>query len=73
MKQLGIAMLLGLSLLLSACGGGHSNSTVSGNWTASLSNPDGTPAFAFTTFLNQNNGTVVTVTTLGFTTATRNS
>ena len=70
MKQIGIAMLVGLGLMLSACGGGHSNSTVSGNWTASLSNPDGTPAFAFTTSLYQNSGTVVSVTTLGFNTAT---
>lgn len=73
MKQLGIAMLLVLGLMLSACGSGSStssNSNLNGNWTAALSNPDGTPAFAFTTSLLQNSGTVVSVTNLRFTTAT---
>jgi len=73
MKQLGIAMLFVLGLMLSACGGGssnNSNGSVSGNWTASLSNPDGGPAFAFTMSLSQNSGTVVSVTNLTFTTAT---
>jgi hypothetical protein len=58
--------------MLSACGGGTStSSTVTGNWTATLSNPDSSPAFAFTTSLNQTGGsTSVNVTALSFTTST---
>jgi hypothetical protein len=54
MKQLGIAMLLVLGLMLGACGGGTSSNSnnINGNWTAALSDPVGAPAFAFTTSLN---------------------
>jgi hypothetical protein len=72
MKQLGMAMVLAVGLLLAACGGGSSRSaaTVTGNWTATLTNTDSTPAFTFTTSLMQNSGTVVTGTNLSFTTNT---
>jgi hypothetical protein len=72
MKQLGIAMLLVLGLMLGACGGGSSSNSnnINGNWTAALSDATGAPAFAFTTSLIQNSGTVVSVTNLSFTTAT---
>ena len=71
MNSLRIIMLLVVGGMLSACGGGSSASpTVTGNWTATLSNPDTTPAFAFTTSLNQSSGsTSVNVTTLSFTTS----
>ena len=74
MKQTGIAMLLALGLTLGACGGGGTGSAsgnVNGNWTATLTNPEGAPTFAFTTSLSQNSGSsTVNVTTLNFTTAT---
>ncbi len=72
MKQLSIAVLLVVGLTLVACGGGSSSSsnTINGNWTATLTNPDGSPAFGFTTLLNQSSGTAVTVTNLSFTTST---
>jgi hypothetical protein len=72
MKQFGIAIVLALGLILVACGGGNSSSsnTMAGNWTATLTNTDGTPAFAFTTSLTQGNVTVVTGTNLSFTTST---
>ncbi|HXM23365.1 MAG TPA: hypothetical protein VN948_19065 [Terriglobales bacterium] len=72
MKQFGIAIVLALGLVLAACGGGNSSSsaTVTGNWTATLTNTDGTPAlFGFTTSLTQSSGTVVTGTNLSFTTS----
>lgn len=71
MKQLGIAILLALGLTLGACGGGNSsNSTaINGNWTATLTNPDGTAAFAFTMTLNQSGGNSVSVSNFSFTTA----
>jgi hypothetical protein len=71
-KDLRIIVLLVSSAMLSACGGGTStSSTVTGNWTATLSNRDSSPAFAFTTSLNQTSGsTSVNVTALSFTTST---
>ena len=70
-KQFGIAILVALGLILLACGGGSSSSnTVTGNWTATLTNTDGTTAFAFTTSLSQSNGTMVTGANLTFTTST---
>jgi len=72
MKQFGIAILVAVGLILVACGGGGSSSSnsVTGNWTATLTNTDGTPAFAFTTSLTQSNGTAVTGANLTFTTST---
>jgi hypothetical protein len=75
MKRFGIAAVLALGLVLVACGGGSgsssSSSNVTGNWSAALTNADGTPAFAFTTSLTQGSGTVaVTGTNLTFMTST---
>src|ERR1700674_4208886 len=73
MKQFGIAVVMAVGLILLACGGGSSSTsnTVTGNWTAALTNSDGTPALAFTTSLTQSNGTAtVTGTNLSFTTST---
>ena len=72
MKQFGIAILVAVGLILVACGGGSSSTSnsVTGNWTATLTNTDGTPAFAFTTSLTQSNGTAVTGANLTFTTST---
>jgi hypothetical protein len=67
MHQVRLAFLTSLLLGIAACGG--SSNTINGNWTASLNSPDGSPAFSFTTTLNQNNGTTVTGTNLRFTTA----
>jgi hypothetical protein len=68
-----IWLMLASALIFStACGGGNSqtNNTVTGNWTAALSNPDGSPAFAFTTSLKQNSGSsTVDVNSLSFTTS----
>jgi hypothetical protein len=72
MKQFGIATVLVVSVILTACGGGSSSSsdTVAGNWTATLANTDTTPAFTFTTSLTQSNGSTVTGTNLSFTIST---
>jgi len=72
MKQFGIATLVAVGLMLVACGGGSSSgsNTVTGNWTATLTNTDDTPAFVFTTSLTQSNGSTVTGANLTFTTST---
>lgn len=71
MKQLGIAMLLALGLVLGACGAGSNNSgNINGNWTAMLTDTNGNQDFAFTTSLTQTSGTSVSVTNLSFTTQT---
>jgi len=69
MKQFGIAIVLALGLIFGACGGGNSsNSTaINGNWTATLTNPDGTTAFAFTATLSQGSGNSVGVSNFSFT------
>ena len=69
MKQVGIAIVLTLSAMLAACGGGISSNpaTVTGNWTATLTNADTTPAFTFTTSLTQGSNTLVTGGSLSFT------
>jgi hypothetical protein len=57
---------------MAGCGGGSSssNSNINGNWKATLTNPDGTPAYAFTTSFTQSSGNdTVTVTNFSFTTA----
>ncbi len=68
MKQLGIAFILCAGLVLAGCGSSSNNNNINGNWTASLTNPDGSPAFAFTTSF-QSSGSVVSGTNLNFTTS----
>jgi hypothetical protein len=69
MKQFAIALAFSLAVILGACGSGNSNN-INGNWSATLTNPEGTPAFSFTTSLHQSNNTTVTGTNLTFSTAT---
>jgi hypothetical protein len=56
---------------MAGCGGSNgSNSTsgnVNGNWKASLTNSDGTPAYAFSTTFTQNGDGTVAVTNFSFT------
>ena len=72
MRQLAIAFVTALAVFLSACGSGNSNnaSNVNGNWTASLTDPNGNPVFSLTTSLTQNSDNSLTVANLNFTTAT---
>ncbi len=71
MKQFGGAFFLAVGLILAACGGGSSSAnTLTGHWTANLTNTDGMPAFAFATSFTQSNGSVVTGTNLTFTVST---
>jgi hypothetical protein len=69
MKRFGIVFFLVICLISAACGGGSSNSsdTLTGNWTANLTNTDGTLAFTFTTSFTQSNGSTITGTNLTFT------
>jgi len=69
MRHFAMAVLCSMLLVLFACGGGSSNS-VNGNWSATLTNTDGTAAFSFTTTLNESNGTTITGANFTFTTAT---
>jgi len=69
-KLLGIVLLISLGVLLSSCGGGNSNSAnINGNWTAALTNNDGSPAFSFTTTFTQTSGMGISVTNFNFTTS----
>jgi len=72
MKQFAIPAILASVVALAACGSGNtSNSgTINGNWNASLTNPDSSPAFAFTASLAASNGSsTLTISNFSFTTA----
>lgn len=72
MTKSALSILLGLALVLSGCGNSNSpgsSSNINGNWTATLSNTDNSPAFAFTTTFTQMTGSSVSVTNLTFTTS----
>lgn len=66
-----LAILLGLALVLGGCGNSNSTNSgnINGNWSATLTNTDNTPAFAFITSFTQMSGNSVSVTNLTFTTA----
>ena len=66
MKRLGLATIFLLFITLAGCGGG-SSSSINGNWSATLTNPDGSTALSFTATLAQS-GSAVNVTNLTFTT-----
>ncbi len=68
MKFIGIVFVLALAIAFSACGSNSSNN-INGNWSAVLTNSDGTPAFAFTTSFTQASGSNLNVTNFSFTTS----
>jgi hypothetical protein len=63
MKSAGIAALVGISLLMAACGSSPQN--INGPWNAILFNPDQSTAFGFGADLNQS-GSTVNVSNFGF-------
>jgi hypothetical protein len=70
MTRFGLLLSFALAAVLSGCGGGTSasgNTNINGNWTATLTNPNSSPALSFTTSLTQSNGPDVTVANLAFT------
>jgi hypothetical protein len=68
MRFIGVLCVLTVGVLLSACGN-SSSGNINGNWSAMLTNSDGTPAFAFTTAFTQGSGTNLNVTHFSFTTS----
>jgi len=69
MKFIGLVCVLMLGAVLSGCGGGNSSGNINGNWSAMLTNTDGTTAFAFTTSFKQGSGTNLTVANFSFSTS----
>ncbi len=69
MKALAVALLLTLALALAGCGSGSNAGNINGNWSAALTNPDGTPAFAFTTTISQTGNNGVSFSNFNFTTS----
>ncbi len=68
MRQLAALCAIALALLLVACGSKNNSSNISGNWTASLANSNGT-AFSLTTTLSQNGNGTVSASNLNFETS----
>ena len=67
MRHFILSVVCGLTVLLAACGNG-SGSPINGNWSATLTNTDGSTALVFSVSLSNNNG-AVTVSNLNFTTS----
>lgn len=67
MYKFALTTLLALGLTLTGCG--KSSGNVNGTWTATLTNPDSSPAFAFQTNIAGGGGGVFQVTSFTFTTA----
>ena len=65
MKQLAIAPILALIVVLVACGNSNNSGNINGNWTASLTNT----AFNFTTSLSVNGDQSLRVTNFNFSTS----
>lgn len=72
MYKSAIVALLGLTIVLGGCGSSNSSnsSNINGNWSATLTSSNNSPAFAFTTSFTQMSGNSVNVTNLSFTTQT---
>jgi hypothetical protein len=70
MKLYALILIVISGMLLASCGGGNNSnsSSINGHWTAALTNPDGSPAFDFTTNFTQMSGSGVSVTNFNFTT-----
>jgi hypothetical protein len=66
MRQLKVAGLTWLALMLGACGNSRQVQGINGGWSAYLKNPDGTSAFTFQTTFTQASGAAVDVTSFTF-------
>jgi hypothetical protein len=70
-KALGTAVLLVTTFAALGCGNnnGSNSGNINGTWTANLTNPDNSPAFAFTTDFTEQSGGSISVTNFKFTTS----
>jgi hypothetical protein len=66
MRQIEIAALTWLTLLLGACGSSRQPQNINGGWSALLKDSDGSSAFAFQMTLTQSSGMAVDVTNFTF-------
>jgi len=70
--RLGVLFLIAMEMITAGCGSSSSNGSsgnINGNWSASLTNADGTPAYKFTTTFTQSSNGSVSVTNFNFTSA----
>jgi hypothetical protein len=70
-KALGMVVLLLVTFGATGCGSnnGSNSGNINGTWTANLTNPDNSPAFAFTTDFTEQSGGSISVTNFKFTTS----
>lgn len=70
MKHIGTMLVLGIALLLAACGSNSHDSSINGNWTAALmSSNNSDPVFNFSLNMSETSGGNLNITNLNFTTA----
>lgn len=67
-RPIGMIVILMVGLITAGCGGGTglNPGNINGTWTATLTNPDGSSAFAFTTSFTQSSGNALSVTNFTF-------
>lgn len=70
MKHIGTIFVIGIALLLAACGSNSHDSSINGNWTAALmSSNNSNPVFNFSLSMSETSGGNLNITNLNFTTA----
>jgi hypothetical protein len=70
MKHIATMLVLGIALLLAACGSNSHDSSINGNWTAALMSSDNNnPVFNFSLNMSETSGGNLNITNLNFTTA----
>jgi hypothetical protein len=69
MRNFAVGMLLTVSLVLAGCGSNSKSGTINGNWTASLTDTNGTQVFAFTTSVIENTDGTLSISNFTFSTS----
>jgi len=71
-RTIGLASLLAFALILDACGSSNAPlagiDNINGNWTATLTNSDGSLAYQFSATFTQGSGSELSITNLTYTT-----
>jgi hypothetical protein len=70
MYRFALTVLIAAGMVLAGCGSGsnHNSGNINGNWTASLTDTNGSPVFGFGTSLVVNSGGTLSITNFNFTT-----
>ena len=68
MKKYAVASLAVLSLVLAGCGSNNKSANINGNWSANLTNSNGTQVFSFSTSVTEMSGGTLSFSNFSFST-----